>query len=308
MKAIDLFAGAGGFTEGARLAGVPVRWAANHNRLAVEYHARNHPEVEHAVQDLHQADFRHLVGGCDLILASPSCRGHAECGQPGRKADRSGRVAMRHDADRNTAWAVVTAAEVIRPRALIVENTIPFTRWILFRPWLAALEALGYEARIHKLWAHDFGVPQRRHRVVVTAFLGAHPELAFERSPAPPVRTILEPCAGGWAPVASKPIGVRRRVARGRKRHGRTFLVQHVTSCSGVPLDGHMRTITTVGSHWHLVEGDRIRPLTVRELARGQGFGDHYKLPRALSPGTRLVGNAIPPPLAAAVIRAVARA
>lgn len=34
LKAIDLFAGAGGFTEGADLAGVSVVWAANHWDLA----------------------------------------------------------------------------------------------------------------------------------------------------------------------------------------------------------------------------------------------------------------------------------
>jgi hypothetical protein len=38
MRCIDLFAGAGGFTEGARLAGARVVWAANHWPLAVQYH------------------------------------------------------------------------------------------------------------------------------------------------------------------------------------------------------------------------------------------------------------------------------
>ena len=38
MKAIDLFAGAGGFSEGARAAGVNVVWAANHWPAAVAVH------------------------------------------------------------------------------------------------------------------------------------------------------------------------------------------------------------------------------------------------------------------------------
>lgn len=57
MKAIDLFAGAGGFTDGATRAGASVLWAANHWPVAVETHGRNHPETIHACQDLTQADF-----------------------------------------------------------------------------------------------------------------------------------------------------------------------------------------------------------------------------------------------------------
>lgn len=76
MEAIDLFAGAGGFSEGARLAGVRVTWAANHWRQAVEYHGQNHPETVHACQDLQQADWRE-VPGHDVMLASPACQGHS---------------------------------------------------------------------------------------------------------------------------------------------------------------------------------------------------------------------------------------
>jgi len=55
MRAIDLFAGLGGNSEGARQAGVSVVWAANHWQSAVEVHAANHPDTQHLVQDLHQA-------------------------------------------------------------------------------------------------------------------------------------------------------------------------------------------------------------------------------------------------------------
>lgn len=44
MIAVDLFAGAGGFSAGAAMAGVHVAWAANHWPIAVQWHAANHPE------------------------------------------------------------------------------------------------------------------------------------------------------------------------------------------------------------------------------------------------------------------------
>ncbi len=57
MKAIDLFAGAGGFSTGATMAGVQVVWAANHWPAAVQVHANNHPTTQHVCQDLQQADW-----------------------------------------------------------------------------------------------------------------------------------------------------------------------------------------------------------------------------------------------------------
>jgi DNA (cytosine-5)-methyltransferase 1 len=57
VKAIDLFSGLGGFTEGATQAGIRVVLAANHWQSAVDCHALNHPQTLHACQDLQQADF-----------------------------------------------------------------------------------------------------------------------------------------------------------------------------------------------------------------------------------------------------------
>ncbi len=97
MKAIDLFAGAGGFTEGAIEAGIEVMWAANHWPLAVEYHTANHPSTYHLCQDLHQADWSQ-VPAHDLLLASPACQGHSRA---------RGTEMPHHDALRSTAWAIV---------------------------------------------------------------------------------------------------------------------------------------------------------------------------------------------------------
>ena len=46
MTAIDLFCGLGGCSEGARQAGVDVRLAVNHWRVAVQSHLANHPETK----------------------------------------------------------------------------------------------------------------------------------------------------------------------------------------------------------------------------------------------------------------------
>lgn len=302
MKAIDLFAGWGGFTLGAEMAGVSVLWAANHHPLAVEAHAANHPGTVHVCQDLRQADWTTLPA-YDLLLASPACQGHSEASQPRRSA--------AHDAMRATAWAVVDCAEVTRPRAVIVENIPAMQRWILYPVWRAALERLGYTLTERLAWATDHGVPQRRERLIVVGLQGGR---AF--SPAfrtamvePPFGPCVELDAPGWRHLSecrsSKAVA---RIRRAQAISGRRCLVQHVTGHPGVPLHEAIRTITTK-DQWVLVEDDRYRPLTVREYARGQSFPDSYTWPAASRADTiRGIGNAIPPLLARDYIAAVREA
>ncbi len=90
--AIDLFAGLGGWSTGARAAGVQVLWAANHWPVAVEWHSANQPETQHVCQDLHQARWEQ-VSAHDILLASPCCQGHAKA--RGRKSR-----GPEHDASR----------------------------------------------------------------------------------------------------------------------------------------------------------------------------------------------------------------
>lgn len=161
MKAADLFAGAGGFSTGARLAGVPVVWAANHWPAAVRVHARNHPDTVHACQDLQQANWA-TVPAHDLLLASPCCQGHSHA--RGKSAGNP-----KHDASRATAWAVVSALEFHRPAAAVIENVKEFLQWSLYPAWAQALQALGYALQPHIVDAADHGVPQHRVRMFLVA-------------------------------------------------------------------------------------------------------------------------------------------
>jgi hypothetical protein len=101
LTAADLFAGLGGNTLGATRAGLRVVCAANHNPEAVRYHKANHPDVEHYVQDLQQADFTRWPD-FDVLLASPCCvPGDAQvCFADGRsvRADqvKEGDVVLTH--------------------------------------------------------------------------------------------------------------------------------------------------------------------------------------------------------------------
>ena len=167
MTAIDLFAGAGGFSTGATMAGVKILWAANHWQAAVQVHAENHPDTVHVCQDLHQADWS-MVPAHDILLASPACQGHSSA---------RGKDLPRHDAARSTAWAVVSAAEYHKPPVVLVENVLEYTKWILYPAWRIAMEALGYSISPHIVDAADHGVPQNRRRLFIVCTLSKQPLL-----------------------------------------------------------------------------------------------------------------------------------
>ena len=298
--AIDLFAGAGGFSTGAAQAGCRVVWAANHWPVAVQWHAANHPSTEHACQDLQQADFRDAPRH-DLLLASPACQGHSNA----RGADKP-----HHDALRSTAWAVVTCAEVHRPYAAVIENVPEFTRWVLYPAWCAALHALGYALAPMVLDAADSGVPQNRLRAFIVATRSRHPvELELPRREHQSAAACIDLAAGKWSPV-NKPrraAATLARIAAGRQRFGSTFLAPYYGSGSGETgrsLDRPIGTLTTK-ARWALVDGDRMRMVSAVEGRALMGFPASYQLPANEAQAWTLLGNAVCPPMAAELIGAL---
>lgn len=301
MRAIDLFAGWGGYTTGAVAAGVDVVWAANHWPLAVDVHSRNHPGTLHVCQDLRQANWMDLPQ-FELMLAAPNCQPHSSASQPKRRG--------YHETMRATSWAIIDCAEVTRPKTILIENVPFFTRWKLYHLWRESLVTLGYQVQELHLTASRFGVPQRRKRLFIVASRKPLPDLARRmrgHNVEPGFAGCIDWSAPGWRPVCKTTRTARARIAKGRARCGSTFLTQHVTNHPGVPLDEPIRTITTK-DQWALVRGNEYRPLTMRELARGMGFPDHYTWPDDL-PRTKVhigLGNAVCPPVGRALIEAAA--
>lgn len=308
IRAIDLFAGAGGSTTGMAAAGWRVVWAANHWPLAVEVHRRNHPETCHSTQDLQQADFRD-VPAHEVLWGSPACQGHSPAASGGGRYTRRG-TAPHHDYLRSTAWAVITAAEVCRPALCVVENVEAFRKWTLWPAWIQAWQALGYAVSTQVLDATDFGVPQKRPRLFVVAVRGSRPfALGYPAHDAFPRRRLADVVnldAGEWQPLTQAAPGVQRRVARAIARHGfgGAFHTQSVRDNAGRSLDRPAPAVTTKHQHG-LVRGTgawqqrEYRPLRLDEYQALMGFPADYKLEGAgVSTGVLLLGNAVCPPVA----------
>lgn len=298
--AIDLFAGLGGWSTGARMAGVEVLWAANHWPVAVEWHSANHPDTVHVCQDLHQANWE-AVPSHDLLLASPCCQGHS-------KARGKGAGNPQHDASRSTAWAVVSALEFHRPEAALVENVPEFTGWALYLAWQQAINALGYQIAPHVVDCADLGVPQNRERLFLVITRSRAPLfLELPKRAHVPAESFIDFNAGHWSPVErpGRAANTLARVKAGRAEHGEIFLMSYYgRTRGGRSLGRPIGTITT-RDRWAVVHGDRMRMLTADEALRAMSFPAGTKRPTNHRLTVHMAGNAVPPLAGAEIIEAL---
>ncbi len=328
---VDLFCGAGGWTSGLVRAGwVHVGGVESDAGAAATYEA-NHgfgKVLVKPVEAVSARDFAPLLAraglgpgaGVDLVAASPPCQSFSMVG-PRRDGDPADRLFEQ----------AVRIARQLRARTLVLENVVGLLSKRLpdGSPVLDALLALlgrhwpavGWRV----LDAADYGVPQHRRRLVVVATselglglsarAGAAPALPWPLPRAGPPRPAgpallpasdvareywLEPAKAEYYRLRRERLGRQyvRFVDRAAPAHtlragyfksrGAEALVEEPAGAAG---SAHAR----------------LRLLTELEYARLQGFPDRY---RWVGPRSRVyaqIGNAVPPPLAEAVGRALRR-
>jgi DNA (cytosine-5)-methyltransferase 1 len=222
---------------------------------------------------------------------------------------------------RATAWAVWKAAQVCRPKYIVVENVRGFIRWRDLQRWLVALRKLGYAVTQQFLLASKFGVPQRRWRWFFICVLGGPPVQMINPDVLEPgAGTIFDASANDWIDIESMPNRKRSEKAKEKgyltakekvryandRLDGALGWGQHTNyKCWGIPASEPVNTVTgQAGQLWWVRDG-QYRLWTQNEVKRAQGFPDTYDLLDANErDSAKLLGNAVPIDLAMAVIRA----
>ncbi len=310
LRALDLFAGVGGSTYGARLAGVDVVAAVDCDAEARSTYRDNHPAVRffgRRCQNLSPREIQRRCGKIDLIIASPECTSHT-CAKGN---------ARRSEASRETAFQVCRFAAHLKPRWIVVENVMHMRSWRKYPDWIKQLEELGYRVRQQVLNAAEFGVPQSRKRLFVLCDLLMDPPKIRVRRSLPRKTAAMILNSNGAFPFS--PLRKKKRARPTLDRAKRALMalgpkcpfiiVYYGTDGAGgwQRLDAPLRTITTVDRFAFVRpsgEAHEMRMLQVPELQRAMGFPSNYKLRR----GTRrtkikLLGNAVCPPVMRAVVR-----
>ncbi len=324
LSAIDLFCGAGGLTTGLKAAGFSVLAGFELNETAAATYKLNHKSSTVFVGDLSKLDPKEVMddlglnkGELDLLAGCPPCQGFSTH----KTRNRSSSV---DDLRNDLVFEVLRYIKVFLPKTIMLENVPGLAKDQRMSKLKAELKKLGYvinDSTVKILDAADFGVPQRRKRMILQASLfgiidepkktkakttvkqsiGAMPLPGFsgdELHDLPVIRSkkvseIIKnvPINGGsrsdlpvelWLPCHIKRPGSYRDV------YGR------------MSWDDVAPTITggcTNPSKGRFIHPDQNRSITLREAALLQTFPENYRfsLARGKDYAALMIGNALPP-------------
>ncbi len=212
--------------------------------------------------------------------------------------------------ERNLFEDAIDIVDAMRPRAIMIENVRGFLDAVFedYRKHLQRqLKRLGYHTEPRLLNASDFGVPQLRPRVVIMAIEESRVEDFSWPMPNPrkprTVGQVLKKMmaengwqgAEAWAKQANE---IAPTIVGGSKKHGGPDLGPTRARKAWASLGVEGRTIAPEAPGPDHIGMPR---LTVPMVAKLQGFPDSWHFTGAKTNAYRQVGNAFPPPVAAAV-------
>ena len=214
--------------------------------------------------------------------------------------------------DRNLFPAAIRLIDEMRPKAIMIENVRGFLSAVFedYRNGLKSqLEKLGYKTDWRLLNASDFGVPQLRPRVVIVALRKEYVD-AFDWPTAnphnpPTVGETLVDLMGenGWRGAKAWAKGandIAPTIVGGSKKHGGPDLGPTRARAAWATLGVEGKSLFNEAPGPDFVGTPR---LTVRMVARLQGFPDNWQFHGGKTTNYRQVGNAFPPPVAKAVAK-----
>lgn len=328
--AIDLFSGAGGATQGLVDAGFDVIGAIEFDKTAARSYRLNHGRAhvwERDIRGVSAAEVQRVLklkrGELTLLKACPPCQGFSSLAE-GR---------LRGDDPRNDLVShTIRFVRVLRPRAVLVENVPGLWRDRRSKELLEALGKLGYSTQAYLVNATDFGVPQKRKRLIILALRGLRAKLPVglgdvHNSGPVTVREAFEDLDRKVSrdDVLSQPRVLPERVLRrvraipiGGNRFDlpaelqldchKKMAIEGKSGATGsyarLRWDEPAPTMTTrctTPASGPFLHPDEHRPITLREAAAIQTFPHNYKFAGTRSDIERQIGNAVPVRMASVI-------
>jgi DNA (cytosine-5)-methyltransferase 1 len=303
LTSLEMCAGAGGQAIGLERVGF-----AHQGLIEIDEHAcatlkANRPKWQIYQTDLQEFDGRPFKG-IDLLSGGLPCPPFSVAGKQ-----------LGENDERNLFPAAIRLVDEIRPRAVMIENVRGILGAVFdeYRACIASqLKKLGYVADWQLVNASNFGVSQSRTRAVFVAIKKEKADSFDWPSPRKKKPLTVGRClydlmsakrwrgATAWRDMAGE---IAPAIVGGSKKHGGPDLgpTRAKQAWAELGVNGHL-----IADEPPDREFVGMPVLTVKMVARLQGFPDGWQISGRKTQAYRQVGNAFPPPVAQAVAARIA--
>jgi len=318
-KAIDIFSGCGGMTKGMRMAGFDVRVAVEIDKNAALAYKMNHPKTKIVQSDIRKVssnEIKRLLNNerIALLAGCPPCQGFSSI----RRLNRKRNV---RDERNGLILEYLRMVVELKPLTIMMENVPSLTNYYLFKRTVKELRKIGYELDIGIVNTKDYGVPQRRKRLVLVGSIFGKIKIAsptYEKMSVEDAIGNLESVESAMDPLQKIGVNHTERIRElismipknGGSRRDLPFEFQlncHRKENRGFDdIYGRMKwedcspTITAGclnPSKGRFLHPEEDRVITPREAALLQSFPIEYKFPLEVSKTSIawMIGEALPP-------------
>lgn len=299
---------------GAIKAGVKIIWANDCDAQAAAAYKSILPHVP-----FHEGDIREVkeFPKADILIGCYPCTGFSQAAKR-RAAGRRTRRNLRTNPGNYLYREFLRALRQVKPKFLFVENVPGMLTaadgWFLNRQ-LAGFRRHGFRVKSKLVLAADHGVAQTRKRVFLVGVHKSVKDFVYEFPTPSHGPSALKP----WRTLRDVLGAFKRRaddeycrkefhghyLTRPRKRTWDEVGFTIVAHASHVPLHPRGKVTRWLGKDLHGLQGKVNRRFTWRECATLQCLPSRLKIGGGLFAKYRVVGNAVPPPVAEALIRPV---
>ena len=305
MKVVSLFSGAGGFDLGFLQAGHKIIWANDNDPDAVATYRRNLGE-HIVVGDICKIPSR-KIPACDIVIGGFPCQGFSVAN------------VKRHENDKRNALylQLLRVIKDKQPAVFVAENVkglLSLGKGRILEAIIGDFRKVGYRVSYRVLNAADYGVPQKRERLLIVGTRQDMPSFVdFPEPTHADPSTIFGQVLRPWVTIGEALAGIAEPDAN-------SSIPNHTYSKYKLRFNGYLGhrmidpnkpapTVTARGDDRGgvvvLHHPKNHRRMSVRELALTQAFPMDFVFECNQSSAYRLIGNAVPPLLSVAIARAI---
>lgn len=318
---LSLFSGAGGLDLGFQNAGFEVKLAIDNEPAAIATHSANFPNATGLAADLVQLGSKGVlallkdivpVGQRIGVIGGPPCQGFSRANTRSKKTDPRNRLPSLYVRIIKELQSAYEVDFFIFENVLGIRDSPHVSR---YRRLISALKSLGFDVEEQEYCALDFGVPQNRRRIIISGVAKGKKLSKFKPVAVAGKRTVRD----GIGDIAIEPVFFQKgpggassevhpnhwtMAPISKKFQNPDQLSADGRSFKRLRWDFPSPTVAYGNREIH-VHPSGTRRLSIFEAMRLQGFPDSFVIKGNLSAQVKQVSNAVPPPMAEALGRAI---